>query len=115
MASNRGTTDFSVLYCSGDAAMFSSIVPQCAGILGAGEVGAAHAKSALFGLRPKDGGSAPLELFNSFAHPLLLAPRLPFLPLMLTSVYCALGVVYSTVLAYGMWACWPVAAEAKRD
>ena len=59
-------------------------------------------------------GFAPLELFASFVHPLLLAPRLPFLPLMLTSVYCAIGVVYATGLTYLMWACWSSGEDGKR-
>ncbi len=48
-------------------------------------------------------GFAPLELLVSAAHPLLIAPRLPFLPLMATSVYCALGTLHCTGLAWRLW------------
>ncbi|XP_069134127.1 dolichyl pyrophosphate Glc1Man9GlcNAc2 alpha-1,3-glucosyltransferase-like [Argopecten irradians] len=44
-------------------------------------------------------GIVPLELFNSLGHPLLFR-RLPFLPLMLTSVYCAIGVTYCWLKFY---------------
>lgn len=37
-------------------------------------------------------GLVAVQLYCSVLHPLLRAPRLPFLPLMLNSVYCALGV-----------------------
>ncbi len=40
-------------------------------------------------------GLVMLELFNSFVHPATeMGSRLPFLPLLLTSVYCALGVTW---------------------
>lgn len=43
----------------------------------------------------------PLETYNSLVHPLLgLDKRLPFLPLMLTSVYCAVGVMYCWLRFY---------------
>ena len=46
-------------------------------------------------------GIVPLEVYNSFLHPLLgLTERLPFLPLMLTSVYCAVGVCYCWLRFY---------------
>ena len=48
-------------------------------------------------------GFVPLEAFCSAIHPLLLAPRMPFLPLMATSVYCALGVLYVSGLSYLLW------------
>lgn len=37
-------------------------------------------------------GFFALEVYCSLVHPALLGARLPFLPLMLTSMYCALGV-----------------------
>lgn len=40
-------------------------------------------------------GLVPLEVYCSMLHPLLLHGALPFVPLMLTSVYCALGMVYA--------------------
>lgn len=44
-------------------------------------------------------GLPALEAFSAVVHPLLL-PRLPFLPLLLTSVYCAAGM---------SWAWWRMA------
>jgi len=48
-------------------------------------------------------GLAPLYVFTNLLHPRLFRTgdgsiRLPFLPLMLTSVYCALGLVYAWAL-----------------
>jgi len=40
-------------------------------------------------------GIVPLEIFASFLHPFYLQPKLPFLPLLVISVYCSVGVVYS--------------------
>lgn len=48
-------------------------------------------------------GFVPLELCCSLLHPALLAPRLPFLPLLATSVYCSLGVCYSCGLSFALW------------
>lgn len=36
-------------------------------------------------------GFIPIELYCSFGHGAVLGSRLPFLPLLLTSLYCALG------------------------
>ena len=49
-------------------------------------------------------GLLPLFIFTEIAHPIWLAPRLPFLPLLLTSIYCAMGVLYGWLLLYR--ACW---------
>lgn len=38
-----------------------------------------------------------VELWGLFLHPFFLGDKLPFLPLMLISVYCALGIMYSWI------------------
>ncbi|CAG2064282.1 unnamed protein product [Timema podura] len=46
-------------------------------------------------------GLVPLFVYECFVHPLLgLDATLPFLPLMLTSVYCAVGVSYCWLKYY---------------
>ncbi|CAC5403214.1 ALG8 [Mytilus coruscus] len=46
-------------------------------------------------------GIVPLEIYNSIIHPGLgLDQRLPFIPLMLTSVYCAIGIMYCWIKFY---------------
>ncbi|XP_071121179.1 dolichyl pyrophosphate Glc1Man9GlcNAc2 alpha-1,3-glucosyltransferase-like [Mytilus edulis] len=46
-------------------------------------------------------GIVPLEIYNSIIHPVLgLDQRLPFIPLMLTSVYCAIGIMYCWIKFY---------------
>ncbi|KAK3736385.1 hypothetical protein QZH41_017895 [Actinostola sp. cb2023] len=46
-------------------------------------------------------GLAILEIYNCVIHPFTpIASTFPFLPLMLTSVYCAIGVVWSWLLFY---------------
>ncbi|KAL1496741.1 hypothetical protein AB1Y20_014332 [Prymnesium parvum] len=60
-------------------------------------------------------GFVPLELFVSFVHPLLLSPRLPFLPLLATSLYCSLGVHMSMLLAYRLWAHSSNSANRQED
>ena len=55
-------------------------------------------------------GFALLETFCAALHPALVAPRLAFLPLLCTSVYCALGVHYSFGLALAFW--WRSSEEA---
>ena len=39
-------------------------------------------------------GFFPLELYASFAHEVVAGSALPFLPLLLTSVYCAVGITW---------------------
>ncbi|OAE31919.1 hypothetical protein AXG93_4485s1060 [Marchantia polymorpha subsp. ruderalis] len=40
-------------------------------------------------------GLIPVELYSQFLHPFVFKDRLPFVPLMLISVYCAVGLFYS--------------------
>jgi len=42
-------------------------------------------------------GLVPLEIYSSFGHHALFGDSWPFIPLMMTSVYCAVGIV-------GVWA-----------
>lgn len=42
-------------------------------------------------------GLTCVELWGQLLHPILLGDRLPFLPLMLSSTYCALGMLYSWI------------------
>ncbi|KAF8379154.1 hypothetical protein HHK36_028583 [Tetracentron sinense] len=46
-------------------------------------------------------GLLVVEIWGQFLHPYLLGDRLPFLPLMLVSVYCALGIMYSWIWQLG--------------
>lgn len=48
-------------------------------------------------------GFVLLELFCSAVHPLLFRQRMPFMPLMMTSVYSAIGVLYASALASWYW------------
>ena len=50
-------------------------------------------------------GFIGIELFVVVLHPLFLAPKLAFLPLLIISIYSAIGVHYSTILAYKFWWC----------
>ena len=52
-------------------------------------------------------GLVPLELYCSLGHKLVFGDRLPFAPLMLTSTYCALGVVavWARMLAWYVRGC----------
>ncbi|KAL2629157.1 hypothetical protein R1flu_013843 [Riccia fluitans] len=40
-------------------------------------------------------GLLPLEIYSQLLHPYLFKDRLPFLPLMLVSVYCSVGLFYA--------------------
>lgn len=60
-------------------------------------------------------GLAPLCLYENVVHDLLnLHKTYPFLPLMATSVYCAVGVVYCWLRLYGNFLCMtPFDADVK--
>lgn len=38
-----------------------------------------------------------VEIWGQFLHPLIFGNRLPFFPLMMISIYCALGMTYSWI------------------
>lgn len=42
-------------------------------------------------------GLLAVEIYGQFVHPILFAEKLPFLPLMMISIYCALGMMYSWI------------------
>ncbi|XP_049387968.1 probable dolichyl pyrophosphate Glc1Man9GlcNAc2 alpha-1,3-glucosyltransferase [Solanum stenotomum] len=42
-------------------------------------------------------GLVAVEIYGQFVHPILFAERLPFLPLMMISIYCAFGMMYSWI------------------
>ncbi|KAL7609619.1 probable dolichyl pyrophosphate Glc1Man9GlcNAc2 alpha-1,3-glucosyltransferase [Lactuca sativa] len=42
-------------------------------------------------------GFVVVEIWGQFLHPLILGDRFPFLPLMIISFYCALGMMYSWI------------------
>lgn len=42
-------------------------------------------------------GLAVVEIWGQFLHPLFFGDKLPFLPLMLMSIYCAFGIMYSWI------------------
>ena len=42
-------------------------------------------------------GLVIVEVWGQFLHPLILGDKLPFVPLMLISIYCSLGVLYSWI------------------
>lgn len=48
-------------------------------------------------------GFAPLEMYCAAVHPLLFASKLPFLPLLLPSVYSALGISFCWLQMAGCW------------
>lgn len=51
-------------------------------------------------------GLVPLFIYDNFVHYLLgFSDRLPFLPLMLTSVYCSIGVIYCWIKYYLYYLC----------
>lgn len=42
-------------------------------------------------------GIIVVELWGQFLHSLVLGDKFPFVPLMLISIYCAIGVIYSWI------------------
>ncbi|GFP91033.1 probable dolichyl pyrophosphate glc1man9glcnac2 alpha-1 3-glucosyltransferase [Phtheirospermum japonicum] len=42
-------------------------------------------------------GLLVIEIWGQFLHPIIFGDRLPFLPLMMISIYCALGMMYSWI------------------
>lgn len=42
-------------------------------------------------------GLLAVEIYGQLVHPILFTERLPFLPLMLISIYCAFGMMYSWI------------------
>lgn len=42
-------------------------------------------------------GLVIVELYGQILHPYLLRNELPFVPLMMTSTYCAVGIMYSWI------------------
>lgn len=42
-------------------------------------------------------GLLVVEIWGQFLHPIVFGDRLPFLPLMMISIYCGLGMVYSWI------------------
>ncbi|XP_004229713.1 dolichyl pyrophosphate Glc1Man9GlcNAc2 alpha-1,3-glucosyltransferase isoform X1 [Solanum lycopersicum] len=42
-------------------------------------------------------GLVAVEIYGQFVHPIIFAERLPFLPLMMISIYCAFGMMYSWI------------------
>lgn len=41
-----------------------------------------------------------LTIYETVLHKVIISDKLPFLPLALTSIYCALGIIYSYVIYY---------------
>ncbi len=48
-------------------------------------------------------GFIPLEIYCAAVHPLMFASKLPFLPLLLTSVYSAMGISFCWLQMAGCW------------
>lgn len=44
-----------------------------------------------------------LTVYETIVHKLIFHEKLPFLPLALTSIYCAVGIIYSWVVYYYMF------------
>ena len=42
-------------------------------------------------------GLLVVEIWGQFLHPLIFGDKLPFVPLMLISIYCGLGIMYSWI------------------
>ena len=46
------------------------------------------------------GGLVAVEVYATFLHPVVLGDRLPFLPLMLTSVYSSVGMLWAWIKSF---------------
>lgn len=46
-------------------------------------------------------GLLVIETWGQFVHPYILGDKMPFLPLMLLSIYCAIGMLYSWIFQLG--------------
>jgi len=61
-------------------------------------------------------GLLPLEVFTGLLHPVLgLSRSLPFLPLLLTSLYCAVGVTYCWLKFYWIFLFQDLTAKAGKQ
>ncbi|XP_076757137.1 ALG6/ALG8 family glucosyltransferase xit [Xylocopa sonorina] len=55
-----------------------------------------------------------LTVYDSILHKLVFGDQLPFLPLALTSIYCAIGILYSWLLYYYTFLCYSETDRQKK-